>query len=41
VQGFKYTKPLNMEKFVEFVSNYNREIAKKKKLSVVDEKTSA
>ncbi len=41
VQGFKYTKPLNMQKFIEYVVNYNREIAKKTKLAVVDEKSSA
>jgi diguanylate cyclase (GGDEF)-like protein len=38
VQGFKYTKPLNMDKFVEFVVNHNREFAKKTKFAVVDEK---
>ena len=41
VQGFKYTKPLNMEKFIDFVGNYNREIAKRTKLQIVDEKSSA
>jgi diguanylate cyclase (GGDEF)-like protein len=38
VQGFKYTKPLPADKFLEFVANYNRELAKKTKLQVVDEK---
>lgn len=38
VQGFKYTKPLNMDKFVEFVVNHNREFAKKTKFAVIDEK---
>jgi len=35
VQGFKYTKPINAEKFKEYATNYNREIAKKTKLATV------
>jgi EAL domain-containing protein (putative c-di-GMP-specific phosphodiesterase class I) len=41
VQGFKYTKPLSMEKFIDYVATYNREIAKKTKLQVIEEKSSA
>ncbi len=35
VQGFKYTKPINAEKFKDYAINYNREMAKKTKLASV------
>ncbi len=38
VQGFKYTKPLPVDKFRDYVVNYNREWAKKNRPALVDEK---
>lgn len=39
-QGFKYTKPIPADKFVEFMINHNREMAKKTKLVAVEGKAS-
>jgi len=36
VQGFKYTKPIPADKFLTFVIDYNRNLAKNNKLSVVE-----
>lgn len=38
VQGFKYTRPIPADKFREYVTEYNRALAKNTKLSVVDDK---
>lgn len=38
VQGFKYTKPLPQDQFREYVINYNRNLAKKTPLQVIEDK---
>lgn len=37
VQGFKYTKPIPADKFLEYAINYNRNLAKNTKLMAVGE----
>ncbi|HYD18233.1 MAG TPA: EAL domain-containing protein [Patescibacteria group bacterium] len=41
VQGFKYTKPLPVDKFRDYVINYNREWAKKNRPALVAEEKKA
>lgn len=41
VQGYKYTRPLPADKFLDFAVDYNRNLAKTSKLTVVDDSSRA